>query len=92
VELPPKRVPGSRRKQKRTQPLVNESTQPAADQEALKHLGTAMLDALMLQFESPCGWEVWWSKIDLSDGFWRMIVEAGQEPNFVYELLDHTER
>jgi hypothetical protein len=92
VELPPNRISGSRRKTKRTQPSVNESTQPAADQEAVKRLGTAMVDALMLLFDSPCGWEVLWSKIDLSDGFWRMIVEAGQEPNFVYELPDHPER
>jgi hypothetical protein len=30
-------------------------------------------------------------KIDLSDGFWRMIVQAGQEHNFVYELPPHPE-
>jgi hypothetical protein len=91
VELP-ERKPGNRHKGKRIQPSVNETTQPAADQEALKRLGTAILDALLLQFESPCQWEVLWSKIDLSDGFWRMIIEAGQEPNFVYEMPAHPER
>jgi hypothetical protein len=92
VELPPARKTESRRKCKRTQLSVNETTQPAADQEAVKKLGTAILDALLMQFETPCQWEVLWSKIDLSDGFWRMIVEAGQEPNFVYEMPAHPER
>jgi hypothetical protein len=34
----------------------------------------------------PCHWEIRWSKIDLADGFWRMIVRAGQEYNFIYEM------
>jgi hypothetical protein len=86
VELPPKRLPGQRRKQKRVQSAVNETTTPAEDQWAVKRLGSAMADALMFQFDNPCTWEVRWSKIDLSDGFWRMIVQSGQEHNFVYEL------
>jgi hypothetical protein len=92
VELPPKRDPGGRRKRKRSHPSVNETSLAAEDQEAVKKLGTALLDALLLQFESPCQWEVLWAKIDLSDGFWRMIVEAGQEANFTYELPEHPER
>jgi hypothetical protein len=89
VELPLKRIPGSWRSQKRAQASVNETTSPAEDQEAVKRLGNTMADALLFQFESPCHWEVRWSKIDLSNGFWRMIVQAGQENNFVYELPDH---
>jgi hypothetical protein len=89
VELPPKRIPGGRRKQKRNQASVNDTTVPAANQEAVKRLGSTMADALLFQLESPCDWEVRWSKIDLSDGFWRMIVQAGQENNFVYELPTH---
>jgi hypothetical protein len=89
VELPPKRIPGGRRKQKRSQASVNDTTTPAVNQEAVKRLGSTMADALLFQFESPCNWEVRWSKIDLSDGFWRMIVQAGQENNFVYELPKH---
>jgi hypothetical protein len=89
MELPPIRKPGSRRKTKRCQPSVNETTQPATDQEAVKRLGNTMAAALLFQLESPCHWEVLWSKIDLTDGFWRMIVEAGQEYNFVYEMPWH---
>jgi hypothetical protein len=89
VELPPKRKPGSRRKGKRTHPSVNETSEPAADQEAVKRLGTTMAAALLFQLECPCHWEARWSKIDLSDGFWRMIVQAGKEHNFVYAMPQH---
>jgi hypothetical protein len=89
VELPPMRKPGSRRKTKRSHPSVNDTTQPATDQAAVKRLGNTMSAALLFQLECPCHWEVLWSKIDLSDGFWRMIVRAGQEYNFVYEMPKH---
>jgi hypothetical protein len=55
----------------------------------VKRLGMATLAALLFQFDCPCQWEILWSKIDLSNGFWRMIVQAGQEPNFVYEMPNH---
>jgi hypothetical protein len=58
VELPPKRLPGHRRKEKRVQMAVNETTTPAEDQWAVKWLGLAMADALLFQFENPCTWEV----------------------------------
>jgi hypothetical protein len=89
VELHPKRIPGSRRSAKIVQPSVNETTEPAADEEDVKRLGTATLAALLFQFECPCQWEILWLKIDLSNGFWRMIVQAGQEPNFVYVMPNH---
>jgi hypothetical protein len=41
---------------------------------------------LIYMHNVPCHWEIRWSKIDLSDGYWRMIVQAGQEHNFVYEM------
>jgi hypothetical protein len=91
-KLLPKRMPGSQCNRKQMQPLVNKSTHPATNQEAVKKLGTTILDPLLLQFESPGLWEVLWAKINLSDGFWLVIVESGQEPNFVYKLPDHPER
>lgn len=27
-----------------------------------------------------------WQKVDLSEGFWRMIVEHGEAYNFVFQL------
>lgn len=86
VDLPPKRIPGSRHKKKYVHPSVNETTTDVDDQAPVKALGTAMHSILQFCFETKCDWEILWQKIDLSDGFWRMIVEAGKEYNFVYEM------
>jgi len=67
-------------------PSVNETTVLAEDQSAVKALGTAVPAILRFAFDVDPSWEIDWQKIDLSDGFWRMIVEAGQEHNFVYQL------
>jgi hypothetical protein len=37
-------------------------------------------------FEIDPTWEIDWQKVDLSDGFWRMIVEHGEAYNFVFQL------
>lgn len=67
-------------------PSVNETSVPAADQSAVKLLGTALLAIMLFMFDVDCTWEIDWQKIDLSDGFWGMIVEDGKEYNFVYQL------
>jgi len=67
-------------------PSVNEISIPAQDQSAVKELGTALLGIMLFMFDVDCTWEIDWQKIDLSDGFWRMIVAAGKEYNFVYQL------
>ena len=74
------------KKRKRVHPSVNETTQDAEDQAAVKELGTALPSLLLFMFETDCTWEIDWQKIDLSDGFWRMVVEEGKEYNFVYQL------
>ena len=86
VELRPTRSPGARRKRKRLHPSVNETTKEVEDQDPVKALGTAMNSILHFCFDTPPHWEIYWQKIDLSDGFWRMIVQAGKEYNFVYEM------
>ncbi len=83
---------GSRRNRKRKnqqgayQPSVNETTADAEDQKPVKALGTALLAILMFLFDVNPEWVIDWEKLDLSDGFWRMIVELGMEYNFVYQL------
>ena len=37
-------------------------------------------------FEASCNHEIDWQKVDLSDGFWRMIVERGEDYNFVFQM------
>ena len=76
----------SRRKKEPPHPSVNDITLPAEDQAAVKKLGKAMPALLRFMFETDCTWEILWQKIDLSDGFWRMIVETGKELNFVFQL------
>lgn len=77
----------TRRKRRRVlQPSVNDTTEEAEDQEPVKALGTAMPALLMFMRDVSDQWEIDWQKVDLSDGFWRMIVEAGEEYNFVYQL------
>ena len=70
----------------RHHPSVNETTEPAEDQRAVKALGTATLAILMFMFDIDPYWEIDWNKVDLSDGFWRMVVELGKEYNFVYQM------
>jgi hypothetical protein len=86
VDLPPTRKKGSRHRRKRQHPSVNETTEEAEDQDAVKALGSALPSLLLFMFETNCAWEIDWQKVDLSDGFWRMIVEHGKEYNFVYQL------
>ena len=65
---------------------MNKTTKLAEDHEAVKKLGEASLALLMFMFKVPCTWEIKWQKIDLLDSFWQMIVQAGKEHNFVFQM------
>ncbi len=67
-------------------PSVNETTVPAEDQAGVEALGTAMTSIMQFMFDTDPEHEIDWNKIDLSDGFWRMVVEDGKEWNFAYQL------
>ena len=84
--------PRTRRRPARTHPSVNETTRPAHDQSAVKRLGKASHAILLYTFETDPSWEICWIKLDLSDGFWRMVVQAGTEQNFVFEMPPHPSR
>jgi len=86
VNLGRKRATGRRRWKEVIHPSVNETTVEAAEQAGVKALGTALKSLLLYMFDTSCSWEIDWQKVDLSDGFWRMIVEAGKEYNFVFQL------
>jgi hypothetical protein len=86
VALPSYRPQGQRRRIEPVHPSVNETTAPAADQSAAEALGTARNAILRFMFEVDPTWEIDWQKVDLSDGFWRMIVEHGEAYNFVFQL------
>ena len=78
--------PGKRCHRNIVHPSVNETTMPAANQATVGDLGTARPALLKFMFDADCTWEIRWQKIDLSDGFWRMIVELGQEYNFIFQM------
>ena len=86
VDMGYQKVPGRRRKKQRIHPSVNQTTEPADDQTSVKALGTALASILSFMYETNPSWEIDWQKIDLSDGFWRMIVADGKEYNFVFQL------
>ena len=90
VNLDPEPVPGQKRSRHSTptsvHPSVNETTVPAPDQSGVDALGSSLPSILKYMFETDCEWEIDWQKIDLSDGFWRMIVASGEEFNFVFQM------
>jgi len=75
-----------KRKRGRKHPSVNETTAPVPDQSGVVALGTAMRSIMQFMFDTDSEWEIDWQKIDLSDGFWRMVVADGAQWNFVYQL------
>jgi len=77
---------GRTNKHKVPHPSVNETTVPADDQAGVEALGTAMTSIMQFMFDTDPEHAIDWNKIDLSDGFWRMIVEDGKEWNFAYQL------
>ena len=86
VSLPSYRPQGKRQRVEEEHPSLNETTVLAADQSAAAALGTARNAILKFMFEVDPTWEIDWQKVDLSDGFWRMIVEHGEAFNFVFQL------
>ena len=69
-----------------TWPSVNDTTDPAADQDSVQALGAVLPELLYFMYDTPHDWVIHWQKIDLSDGFWRMTVAPGDEYHFVFEL------
>ena len=86
INMPAYRPKGKRRKILPRHPSVNETTIPGADQSGAEALGSARPAILKFMFETNCEHEIDWQKVDLSDGFWRMIVERGQDYNFVFQM------
>jgi hypothetical protein len=85
-EVPLPAEPGKGRKRTRVHPSVNATSVLAEDQAGVKALGTAMHAILPFCFATDCTWEMESQKIDLSDGFWRMIVGTEMEYSFVYQM------
>jgi hypothetical protein len=70
------------------QAAVNDTTTPLAPEKPVNELGKVLLRIFDFMLEVPAGETINFSKIDLSDGFWRMVVEAEDAWNFAYVLPD----
>jgi hypothetical protein len=67
-------------------PSVNETTVQVEVQSRVEALGPAFPSILKFMFETNCTWEIDWQKIDLSNGFWQMIISTGAEHNFAFQM------
>ena len=68
------------------QQAVKDSTAPVAHPDALKYLGTTMPRIAEFMAHAPSSHPIYFSKYDVSDGFWNMVVAPGAEWNFAYVL------
>jgi hypothetical protein len=66
------------------QPAVNDTTHPSAPTKPVKEIGTVLPRMFEFMAAAPSKEHVLFSKIDLSDGFWRMFVSAEDSWNFAY--------
>ena len=68
------------------QQAVNATTITQSEPRSLAHFGTAMQRILAFMAHAPAEYPIYFSKYDISDGFWRMVVAKGEEWNFAYVL------
>ena len=61
-------------------PTTNEATRHTDEQEAIKKLGKVLLRIVLAIVEAPEYYgPILLRKIDIKDGFWRMISQTGSE-------------
>ena len=67
-------------------PSVNDATRRQAPEEAMDQIGSVLPRIIEALANAPLEGDVMLSKLDVSDGFWRMVCEEGEEWNFAYVL------
>ena len=68
------------------QPSVNNTTLQQAPEGPVKELGNVLPRLLDFMATVPPEEHIHFSKLDLADGYWRMIVEEEQQWNFAYVM------
>jgi hypothetical protein len=68
------------------QESVNDSTVRQAPDVPVKELGNVLPRLLDFMTTVPAEEHIYFSKLDLADGYWRMIVEQEQRWNFAYVM------
>ena len=73
-----------------TLPSVNEATEHLVPEEAMNQIGSVLPRMIEALAAAPLeGGNIMFSKLDIKDGFWRMVCEDGEEWNFAYVLPNH---
>jgi len=70
------------------QDSINTTTTPLAPEDPVKELGKVLPRIFDFMMEVPAAETIQFSKIDLSDGFWHMVVPEEDAWNFAYVLPD----
>jgi len=71
-------------------PSVNEATKDCAPEEAIAQIGSVLPRIIeALARVDPGKGPVSLMKVDLTDGFWRVMAKEGEEWNFAYVLPNH---
>jgi hypothetical protein len=68
------------------QPSVNDTTARLAPDGPVKELGNVLPRILDFMYTVPAEEHIHFAKIDLADGYWRMIVDPDEQWNFAYVL------
>jgi hypothetical protein len=68
------------------QKSVNESTVLTAPSQSVKEIGKVLPRLLQYMHDTPPGLHILFSKLDISDGFWRLTVRLADSYNFAYVL------
>ncbi len=68
---------------------MNDSTVLNAPSEAVKEIGKVFPRLLQYMRDTPEGLHILFSKLDISDGFWRLVVWEADSYNFAYVLPQH---
>jgi hypothetical protein len=54
---------------------VNDTTEKLAPQTPVRAIGQMLPRIFHFMATTPADQEIWWSKVDLSDRLWRLIVK-----------------
>ncbi len=66
---------------------MNESTVLKAPSEAVKEIGKVFLRLLQYMHDTPEGLHILFSKLDISNGCWHLVVQEADSYNFAYVLM-----
>ena len=69
-----------------TQKSVNDSTVLQAPSQSVKEIGKVLPWLLQYMHDTPPGLHILFSKLDISNGFWRLTVRLANSYNFAYVL------